>query len=140
MLAEDGEAAAMRGRIALPPVGNRFGYNLYKTLEARLGAPVQPDYRLEVVTEITERGLLVAQDNAVTRLQLSAVATMRLFRQGEAEPVLTDVIRSEAGFDQTASLFASRTTRNDIEDRLARDLGERISRRILAQAGGLGAA
>ncbi|MEM6944248.1 MAG: hypothetical protein AAF565_10915 [Pseudomonadota bacterium] len=108
-----------------------------ETFEDRLGKPSEPRYRLEVNTRIRERGLLVAQDNAVTRLQLNAIAVMRLFRSGSVEPVMEEVLVSEAGFDQTASLYASRTTRRDIEERLARDLAERISRRVLAAAGRL---
>ncbi|MEM7500311.1 MAG: LPS assembly lipoprotein LptE [Pseudomonadota bacterium] len=134
MLAEGGAAEGIRGRVALPAVGGRLGYVMNETFESRLGRPGQTQYRLEVSTTIDDRGLLVAQDNTVTREQLRATAVMRLYRNGEVEPVLQDLLVSEAGFDETASLYASRTTRRDIEERLARDLAERISRRVLARA------
>ncbi|MEO0959657.1 MAG: hypothetical protein AAFY66_14535 [Pseudomonadota bacterium] len=71
---------------------------------------------------------------------MRATAVMRLFRDGVPEPVLQDILVSEAGFDETASLFASRTTERDIEERLVRDLAERISRRVLARASQIEAA
>lgn len=137
MLAEGGDAAALRGRIAFPPTRDRFGFYLQDSLEERLGKPETPDYRLEITTNFSESGLLVAQDNTITRLRLQAVSDFRLYRESETEPVLADRIITESGYDSTASLYASRTTRKDIERRLARDLGERIARRIQAQAGQL---
>ena len=134
MLAEDSAASAVRGRVRLPPVTDRFSYNMNEALERQLGQERRADYRLEVETRITERGLLVRQDNAVTRIQLVAAATMRLFRGREPDPVLVERLLVEGGFDETASLYASRTTRKDMEDRLARDLADRIARRVLAAA------
>ncbi|MEM9813061.1 MAG: LPS assembly lipoprotein LptE [Pseudomonadota bacterium] len=140
MLAEGSAANELRGRVALPPVNGRLGYVMNETFESRLGRPGQTDYRLEVTTRLADRGLLVAQDNTVTREQVRATAVMRLFRDGVPEPVLQDILVSEAGFDETASLFASRTTERDIEERLVRDLAERISRRVLARASQIEAA
>lgn len=134
MLAEDGPASAVLGRIALPTVDDRFGYFLNRSLEGRLGRATAPDWRLEVNTRITERGFAVAQDNSVTRITLEAEATWKLFRAGETRPVLTDRAVTQSGYGATSSLFATRQTRRDIERRLANDLGERISRAILARA------
>lgn len=140
MLAEGTAADALRGQVALPSVGTRFGYEMNEVLERRLGEapPQDAPWRLEIDTDLAERGLLVRQDNAVTRIQLTATARMRLYRAGESEPAVTGEFVSEAGFDETASLYASRVTRAEIEDRLARDLAERIARRVLARAGRTG--
>lgn len=135
MLAEDGSAAALRGKIALPQTSDRFSYYLHDRLEERLGKPEAPEYRLEVRTALTESGLLVAQDNTITRIRVQAVADFELYRDGVSEPVLKDRIVTESGYDSTTTLYASRTTQQDIERRLANDLGERIARRIQAQAG-----
>lgn len=140
MLAEGTGASDLRGRIVLPQTSDRFSFHLHDSLEERLGRTTAPDYRLEVSTALTESGLLVAQDNTITRLRIQAVADFRLYRADGTKPLLTDRIVTESGFDSTASLYASRTTRRDIERRLARDLGERIARRIQAQAGQIVAA
>ena len=44
MLAEDNDAAEIRGRIAFPAVEGRFGYFLNKTLEDRLGKVGDADW------------------------------------------------------------------------------------------------
>lgn len=139
MLAEDGSAIKMRHRIALPKIGGRFDYFLSKALADRLGAPKNPDYRLQIVTEVSEQGLAIAQDNSVTRVILLAHASWALWRDGASEPVLTDDLEVQSGYSATTSLYATRQIRLDVERRLARELGERISRSILAQSGQLGA-
>lgn len=140
MLAENSPGGRLRGKIALPRVGSPFSYFLTKSLEDRLGQPTNPVYRLEVKTELVERGLLVRQDNTVTRRQIRATANYQLFREGDPKPILSDLVVSESGYDATASLYASRTTKKDIEERLAKDLGDRIARRLYAEAGRIEAA
>lgn len=132
MLAEDGAASDLRGQIALPSIDGRFGYYLTQSLEDRLGKPRNPVWRLMVQTDVRERGLAVAQDNSVTRLTLTATAKWQLQRDGET--VLSDEVSAQSGYNATSSLFATRQTRRDIERRLARDLGVRISRIVLARA------
>ena len=134
MLREDSAARAMRHRIALPAVEGRFEHYLVESLEDRLGESSEPAFRLTVLTTVTEQGLAVAQDNAVTRVSLIAEAAWTLFRLGGAEPLIDDVAVAQAGYNATGSLFATRQTRRDVERRLARDLGERISRSIYARA------
>jgi LPS-assembly lipoprotein len=134
MLAENDAAHAIRHRIALPPVDGRFDHYLVKALEDRLGAPQDPAFVLSVLPELTERGIAVTQDDAVTRITLRVQAAWALRRSGGAEPLIADVAFSQSGYNATTSLFATRQTRLEIERRLARDIGERIARAILARA------
>ncbi|MEM6422977.1 MAG: hypothetical protein AAF698_10330, partial [Pseudomonadota bacterium] len=90
MLAETGPASEIAGQIDLPPVRDRLGRIFTNTLEDRLGRPVaQPPYRLEVERSQRESGLLVAQDNAVTRVQIRQRARYRLFARGSTDPILS---------------------------------------------------
>ena len=139
MLAKDSSARALRNRIALPDVDGRFDYFLSKALADSLGKPEKPDFRLDVQTAVTEQGLAIAQDNSVTRVTLLAQASWQLWRDGGTAPLLSDSLEVQSGYSATTSLYATRQIRLDIERRLARELGERISRRILAQSGQLGA-
>lgn len=134
MLAETGGARGLRGRIDLPPVRGRTGYHLREQLESRLGAPRDPDLRLEVDYELRERGLAIAPGDAVTRITLTATAAWRLRARGREEPILADTVLSEAGYNATGSLYAAQSTRRDVERRLAEDVAERIARGILARA------
>jgi hypothetical protein len=135
MLAEDSASSAMIGRVGLPEVSDRFGYYLNDSLRDRLGRPDSETFRLEVSTRIDRGNLAIAQDNAVTRISLTATADWALFPVGATEPLLTGRAVSQSGYNSTASLFATRAAKQDIERRLARDLGERIARSLLARAG-----
>jgi hypothetical protein len=126
MLAEDDAARAIRHRIALPRVDSRFDHYLVQSLEDRLGAPDDTGFVLEVASRVTEQGL------AMITLQVQATWSLR--RAGETQPLIADVEFSQSGYNATASLFATRQTRLEIERRLARDIGERIARSILARA------
>lgn len=140
MLAEDTAAGGLIGRVALPAVDGRFSYYLNRSLTEQLGEPVRPDFRLEVATELARESLAITQDDAITRVSLEAVADWDLYRAGDAEPVLSARAVSQSGYNSTASIFATREVSRDVERRLARDLGLRIARRVLAAADRLGAA
>ncbi len=134
MLAEGEASRALIGQVALPEVGDRFSYHLNRSLAERLGEARAPAYRLEIETRLDRESLAITQDDAITRVRLTAVADWALFRAGAAEPVLRERTQSRSGYNSTASLFATREIGRDVERRLARDLGERIARRLLARA------
>lgn len=140
MLAETGDAAALRGRIALPPIDGPVGYHLARRLEERLGTPSRSDHRLEIAVVTSDTGLAIAQDNSITRRTVTATATWRLWRDGAAEPVLANVEVARSGYNATTSLYASRVAARTTERRLAEDLAERIAREILARADRVAAA
>ena len=139
MLAKDSPSAALIGRIRLPDFDDRFGYYLNDSLRDRLGRPQTEDFRLEVKTRIARHDLAITQDSAVTRISVTTTADWALYRAGSGgpEPVLKGQAVSQSGYNSTASLFATRAAKLDIERRLARDLGERIARSLLAQAGAI---
>lgn len=134
MLAQGDAARAMRHRVALPPVDGRFDHYLVESLEDRLGSPQEPGFVLNVVSKLTEQGLAVTQDDAVTRITLQVEAAWSLRRTGETEPLIADVAFTQSGYNATTSLFATRQTRLEVERRLARDIGDRIARAIFARA------
>lgn len=134
MLAETAAAHSLQGKIALPPVDNRFGRALYTGLESRLGTPEAPRWRLSVETRVVEDDLAITQDDTITRKSLTARADYRLQPVANDRTVLKGSVVSQSGYNSTASLYATRAVRRDTEERLARDLGERIARRILSAA------
>lgn len=139
MLAETSTSSELRHRIALPPVHGRFNYFLVQSLEERLGHPQEPTFVLDVQSTLTERGIAVTRDNAVTRITLLARAPWTLTRAGDPKPLITDVALSQSGYNATSSLFGTRQARLEIERRLARDIGDRIARGIMARADELAA-
>jgi len=140
MLAEGGAPAGLIGRVQLPQFDDRFGYYLNDSLRDRLGRTETAAFRLEVHSRIEREDLAITQDNAVTRLRLTAVADWALYPVDGGEAILKDRTMSQSGYNSTASLFATRAAKLDVERRLAQDLGERIARSILARAGTVDAA
>jgi len=140
MLAADSPSADLIGHIRMPEFDDRFGYDLNASLSDRLGRTKAEDFRLEVETEINRRGLAITQDNAVTRIRVTAIADWKLFPAQGSEPVMRGRAVSQSGYNSTASLFATRAAKLDIERRLARDLGERIARSVLSGSSNLVAA
>lgn len=142
MLAEGGPSSALIGRVELPAFDDRFGYYLNDSLRDRLGRPGTAAYRLEIKTQLRKDNLAIAQNNAVTRISLTATADWALYRlgaetsgpDGKPVPALTGHTVSQSGYNSTASLYATRAAKLDIERRLARDLGERIARSLFARA------
>ncbi|MEM1163897.1 MAG: hypothetical protein AAGJ28_23445, partial [Pseudomonadota bacterium] len=57
-----------------------------------------------------------------------------LRRLSDNAPVMSNDVRLQSGYSATTSLFATRQTKLDIERRLARELGERIARTVIARA------
>jgi hypothetical protein len=145
MLAEGGHSSELIGQIELPAFDDRFGYYLSDSLRDRLGRPEVAVYRLDIKTRLHKDNLAIAQDNAVTRISLTASADWALYRlsdeasgaDGKPIPALTGRTVSQSGYNSTASLYATRAAKLDIERRLARDLGERIARSLFARAGTL---
>ena len=139
MLAADGPAAGLHGRIELPAVDDRFSYYLEEGLAARLGRAEDRVYRLDISRKISEAGIAIARDNSATRITLLVEANWRLTRIADGAQMMSDTLTVQSGYNATTSLYATRQTRRDIERRLARDLGERIARAIMARAGSLDA-
>lgn len=134
MLAEGTPAASLMGRIALPPVGDRMSYHLHQSLRDRLGEPKAPAYRLEVRLSTANQGLGIAPDASVTRIVLRAFADYAIYGPGSDAPLFSGRVSSQSAYSSTSSLYATRQTAEDVERRLAIDLGERIARRLFAAA------
>ena len=137
MLAENAPARGLRGRIALPAVESRFDHYLRESLEDRLGTPTDPAWRLDVETRLTEDDLAITPDGVITRKNLTARADYRLSPIVGGAAVLADEVVSQSGYNATASLYATRVAAQEVEERLAADLGLRIAHRVLAAAGRL---
>ena len=139
MLARDGAAGSLRGRVLLPDVTDRLSYFLRQSLREQFGDTEAADFRLNVSTSVEERGLAIAEDNSVTRISLRATSNFTLVRIADSAAVLKGTVASESGFNSTSSLYATRQIEEDVRRRLAEDLGARMARRIYAAADGFAA-
>ena len=126
-LGPGGASRAIFGRVHLSTPPRRLGFALREALEARLGRPTaDADLRLTTDLELTETGLAITVDSAITRFALRGVARWRLTGPEGVAPI-EGVEEALTAYSATESLFATRAARRDAEARLVRELGIRIA-------------
>ncbi|MFO7856994.1 MAG: LPS assembly lipoprotein LptE [Paracoccaceae bacterium] len=130
------ESRALLGRTRVVTPEGRIGFALGESLRSRLGAGgASADHRLEADLAVSESGLAITSDSAVTRFVLRGTSRWRLTGPQAGEEGLSGTAESSTAYSATASLYATRAAQRDAESRLARDIGERIATTILAQLG-----
>ena len=134
MLAADGDAASLRGRIALPEIDGRTGYYMTRRLADRLGKAESAEFRLEVDLTLSERDFAIAQDSSVTRRTVTAVGRWRLLPVDGGDPIITGQEVAESGYNESSALYATRVTARDIERRVTEAVADAIARTVLARA------
>jgi LPS-assembly lipoprotein len=122
------------GRIELGDVDGRSDYYLRQVLRRRLGeGGADSLYRLNVSTDVKTESLILREDDATTRFNYRATASVTVIKLDTAEVVLTDEVHVSSSYDATSSLYASRTSERAVERQVAETLGERISSRVIAE-------
>ncbi len=129
-LREGAPARSLLGRVAYVVPEGRVGFTLRESLEDRLGRPSgSAPYTLTANLVIEDSALAITQDSAITRYLLRGTSAWTLAGPdlslaGEAE--------SMSAYSATGSLFAARAARRDAEERVAREIGQRIWTSIAA--------
>ena len=131
-------AEALRGKIAFNPVESRLTFEFYEELENRLGRPETPLFQLDVQLDVTSKGLAITIDNAITRYNLTAIASFTLTRIADEKLVLQDRLRAFTAYSATASAYATFVSERDANRRLAVSLADQITTRIASSAEGFG--
>jgi LPS-assembly lipoprotein len=110
----------------------RVGQQLSNALEERLYATGvdKPRYRLQLrVTENSE-GFGFRPDESVTRYGLRLRADYQLVEIATSRIVLDESTQTYNSYDVSQSDFATAMAERDMEDRLAKDLSDRIVSRL----------
>ncbi len=131
-------AEALHGKIALGTVDDRLSFEFYEQLENRLGRADAPVFQLEVTLEVGSEGLAITQDNAITRYNLTGIASFTLTHIARDEVVLQDKLRAFTAYSATASAYATFISERDAKRRLAVSLADQIAIRIASSAEHLG--
>lgn len=123
-----GPARGLWGRTRVSAPRGRIGFALAESLHERLGRPeAGADHQLVADVTLTESGVAITADAAVTRFVLRGESRWRLTGPLADPEGLEGVAESTSAYSATASLFATRAARRDAETRVARDLGIRIA-------------
>jgi len=131
-------AEALHGKIALGTVDSRLTFEFYEQLENRLGRAVAPLFQLDVTLSIESKGLAITQDNAITRYNLTGIASFTLTRIADNEVVLEDRLLAFTAYSATASAYATQVSERDANRRLAVSLADQINIRIASSAESFG--
>lgn len=119
--------AAKRGELPF-----RLREALIKNLRpARADAPLT----LEVAAQVTRDGLLIEDDDEITRYNLTLVVKYRIYRgnsDGTVPPLFAGEARSIAAFNATASQYATLVSEREVQARAAEDIADKIVKRLAA--------
>ncbi|MDA5192451.1 LPS assembly lipoprotein LptE [Govanella unica] len=131
-------AAADLAAVELAPLRNdagrnfRVGQQMSNALSERLYASgVAPArYRLELKLTEHREGFGFRQDESVTRYGLRLSAEYRLIDIASKKTVLSETTQTYNSYDVSQSDFATVMAQRDMEQRLTRDLSDRIVSRL----------
>jgi len=87
---------------------------------------------LTVDARVTRDGLLIEDNDEITRYNLTINVTYTLRRAGAPAPLYTNEARSIAAFNATASQYATLVSEREVQARAAEDVADKITRRLAA--------
>jgi LPS-assembly lipoprotein len=119
----------------IAPIPGRVGQRIRNELiyeSTGGGAPLPPEYRLEIAIRESIASTLVKIDGNATGQVYNLDASYRLIRLSDKSVVSEGKSYARAGFERVTSIFANVRARNDAENRAAKTIGEELRTRILA--------
>jgi LPS-assembly lipoprotein len=130
-----GDALSLRGAVLADDPDTEFGFDFVTQLEARLGLPDVPRYRLAWTLATEERELAIDEENTITRFNVEGVLAWTLTPLGAEAPVLRSVESHFTSYSATGSTISTFESQQDAEQRLAVILADAVVTRLLAEPG-----
>jgi LPS-assembly lipoprotein len=96
------------------------------------GAPLPPEYRLEIAVRESVSSTLVRIDGDARGQIYNLDASFKLIRMTDKAVVMEGRSYGRAGFERVNSVFANVRAREDAENRAAKTVGEEMRTRVLA--------
>ena len=121
--------------VDIAPIPGRVGQRLrnefiYQSTGG--GAPLPPEYRLEIAVRESVSSTLVKIDGNARGQIYNLDASFKLIRMTDKAVVMEGKSYGRAGFERVSSVFANVRAREDAENRAARTVGEELRTRVLA--------
>ncbi len=135
--AENGGSGASEKFAALDvaPIPGRVGQRIRNELIFQAtggGAPLPPEYRLEIAIRESIASTLVKIDGNAQGQVYNLDASYKLVRLSDKSVVAQGKSYARAPFERVTSIFANVRARNDAENRAAKTVGEELRTRIMA--------
>ncbi|WP_133366071.1 LPS assembly lipoprotein LptE [Qipengyuania sediminis] len=127
-----GAVAAGLAEVAIPAIEGRSGWLVRNALTERFRAAgaSAPRYRLDVRLDERLEGLGVLSDDTTARERLTLRARYQLVDTADGSIVLDATDGTDAGIDVVSSEYAVIAAERSAEERLAKDLADRITARV----------
>lgn len=138
LYATSGVGAGVSEKLAtvdIAPIPGRVGQRIRNELVFQAtggGAPLPPEYRLEIVTREAIQSTLVQTDGNARAQVFTLDASFQLIRLSDKAVVFQGVSYGRAGFQRVTSIFANVRASQDAENRAAKTVGEEIKTRLTA--------
>ena len=129
-----GAAEGLRGRIEFDDPFDRAGFDLVRQLEARLGRPTAPRWRLSASIRRSEERIAVTSQGVTNRFQILGRVDYALSDIATGAPVTSGAVQSFVSYSATRTEVATRAAQRDAETRLMVILADRIADELLATA------
>jgi LPS-assembly lipoprotein len=134
MYAGGGSGAVAQGLAAVevPAIEGRSGWLVRNALTDRFraGGSASPRYRLDVRLDEKLEGLGVLSDDTVARERLTLRARYQLVDTATDTVLIDASDATDAGIDVVSSEYAVIAAEQSAEERLAKDLADRITARV----------
>ena len=128
----DGNVARSLAAVEVPSIPGRGGWLLRNALSDRLSAAGEatPNYRLDVRLDDSLEALGVLSDDTISRERRILRARYQLIDVTNGEILLDATSGSDAGIDVVSSEYATIAAEQTALENLARDLADRMVRRV----------
>lgn len=130
-----GAVAAGLAAVDIPAIEGRSGWLVRNALTDRFGAggAAPARYRLDVRLDERLEGLGVLSDDTTARERLTLRARYQLVDTADGSVVLDATDGTDAGIDVVSSEYAVIAAEQSAQERLAKDLADRITARVALQ-------
>lgn len=131
----DGVASDLRGSILVDEPSTRNEFALVEHLEQRLGRASAPKYGLKILLSVEEEGLAVTGSNNITRFNVLGIANFALRDLATDEVVFDGKVDTFTSYSASSQPVSTGTAARDALDRLMVALGDKITAKLLSNAG-----
>lgn len=121
--------------VDVAPIPGRVGQRIRNELIFQAtggGAPLPPEYRLEIAIRESVTATLVKIDGNASGQVYNLDASYKLVRIADKSVVAEGKSYSRAGFERVTSIFSNVKAREDAENRASKSVGEELRTRLLA--------
>ncbi len=121
--------------VDVAPIPGRVGQRIRNELIFQStggGAPLPPEYRLEIAVRESVTSTLVKIDGNAAGQVYNVDAAYRLIRISDKAVIAEGKSHGRAGFERVSSIFANVRARENAENRAAKTVGEELRTRLLA--------